>query len=182
MNNIIYPILAYGHPVLRKKSINIEVGSDIKQLTANMFDTLTKAGGGGLAAPQIGENIRLFIIKSHEVLGKIGHQKVFINPIILEKKGEPSLYKEYCYSLPGIGIEVPRKIQTITLRYFDENWHKKEETFTGIAARMIQHECDHLDGILKIDYASSLKKRLLKKKLINMSNGNIHVPYQMLFF
>lgn len=191
---MVLPIVAYGTPVLRADCEEFEEGSDISELISNMFDTMYKASGVGLAAPQVGLDKRIFIVdaspfgeeepeneieaKNFEVLKNF--KKVFINPIIEEETGKKWNFSEGCLSIPGIREEVNRH-NTITISYFDEDWNFKEETYTGIAARIIQHEYDHIEGILFTDYLTPLKKRLLKRKLNDISKGNISVNYRMKF-
>ena len=191
---MVLPIVAYGTPVLRADCEEFEEGSDISELISNMFDTMYKASGVGLAAPQVGLDKRIFIVdaspfgeeepeneieaKNFEVLKNF--KKVFINPIIEEETGKKWNFSEGCLSIPGIREDVSRH-NTITISYFDEDWNFKEETYTGIAARIIQHEYDHIEGILFTDYLTPLKKRLLKRKLNDISKGNISVNYRMKF-
>ncbi len=193
---MIYSIIAYGDPVLKRVSIDIEKGSvDVKKLTSDMFETMYYARGVGIAAPQIGLNLRLFVIDStpldddededDETTKKgpgetKGIKKVFINPTILEESGKDWGYEEGCLSIPGIRSEVMRP-EKVKIHYFDENWNEFTEVFEGIQARIIQHEYDHIEGILFIEYLSSLKKRLIKSKLINISKGVVDVNYRMKF-
>ncbi len=180
----IFPILAYGVPSLTKKSTPIEYKSDIQELISDMFATMYKAGGIGLAAPQIGKNIQLFIIdishiKDHEE-GHLFYKSVFINPEIIEETGEEWEFTEGCLSLPGIMINVKRK-PIVKIKYFDENWNQKEIEVDRMLARVIQHEYDHLKGILHIDYATDLKKKMLKKKVSEIRSGKANVNYKMRF-
>lgn len=191
---MILPIVAYGDPVLRKETEEIEEGSDISKLLSDMFDTMYNSRGVGLAAPQIGKAIRLFIVdaspfaddeaeteeeaKEYELLKDF--KKVFINPIIEEESGKKWSFEEGCLSIPGIREEVERK-DTVTISYFDENWKLKEETYNGLAARVIQHEYDHIEGVLFTDYLTPLKKRMLKRKLSDISKGKVSVDYRMKF-
>ena len=196
---MILPIVAYGDPVLKKEAVEIaKEHPGLQALIENMFETMYEASGVGLAAPQIGKGIRLFIVDASpfaepdededgeeiepdpKAAGLDGFKKVFINPIIEEEKGEEWGFNEGCLSIPKVREEVFRK-ETIVISYYDENWELKEETFDGYAARIIQHEYDHIDGVLFTDYLSPLKKRLLKKKLQNISKGDIDVDYRMRF-
>jgi peptide deformylase len=190
---MIHPIVAFGEPKLKKRSEDIEPGSiDIKTLIDDMFETMYNAQGVGLAAPQIGKNIRVFVIDSGPMEEdestdaeepeerNISNQKVFINPLILEEEGIPWAFEEGCLSIPGIREEISRKPK-IKIRYLDQNFKEQVETFEGIQARIIQHEYDHLEGILFTDRISVIKKRLLKSKLTNISKGNIPVEYRMKF-
>ncbi len=189
---MILPIVAYGDPVLRKKCK--EIGPDypnLKELIENMWETMYQAYGVGLAAPQVGVPIRLFMIdptafadddsleeKEKEVLTNL--KKVFINPVIISEEGEEWAFNEGCLSIPDVREDVFRK-SIITIEYQDEDFNKHTETYDGIAARVIQHEYDHIEGILFTDKLSSLKKRLIKGKLANISKGKIEAEYRMRF-
>ncbi len=191
---MILPIVAYGDPVLKKEGEEIDKDyPKLKELIANMFETMYEASGVGLAAPQIGKSIRLFIVDASpfaepdedgeldpKASGLDGFKKVFINPIIEEESGEEWGFNEGCLSIPKIREEVFRN-ERIEISYYDENWELKEETYDGYAARIIQHEYDHVDGVLFTDHLTPLKKRLLKKKLQNISKGDIDVDYRMKF-
>ncbi|HBH24530.1 MAG TPA: peptide deformylase [Cytophagales bacterium] len=180
---MIYPIVAYGHPVLKKRAKNIEKGEiDVLQLAEDMFETMHAASGIGLAAPQIGKSIRMFIVDSSpmEEEDLMDFKKVFINPEIIEEEGEEWAFEEGCLSIPTIREDVNRNGK-LRIRYFDENWEEKEEEFDGLKARIIQHEYDHIEGILFTDHLSAFKKRLLKGKLSNISKGNVKVDYRMTF-
>jgi peptide deformylase len=180
---MIYSIVAYGDPVLRKRAKEIDKGSvDVKTLSENMFETMRNASGVGLAAPQIGRSIRLFVIDTEPMEDEKYKdlKRVFINPEILNETGKDWDFEEGCLSIPGIREEVNR-LEKIKIRYFDTDWNEHEEEFDGIAARIIQHEFDHLEGILFTDYLSGLKKRLLKGKLAGISKGEIKVDYIMKF-
>jgi len=183
---MLLPIVAYGDPVLKK--VAQEIDSDyngLPQLIADMFETMYAAKGVGLAAPQVGKSIRMFIIDATPFEDDYpelkGWKKVFINPRILEEEGEKWEYSEGCLSIPGIREEVVRK-PSLVLEYEDENFELHEETFDGVIARVIQHEYDHLEGILFTDRLSPLKKRLLKGKLNDISKGIVDVTYKMKFF
>jgi peptide deformylase len=180
---MIYPIVAYGDPVLRK--IGAEVEKDyplLKQLIENMFETMYESHGVGLAAPQIGKAINLFIIDSSRFEDEKypNVKKVFINAEILDESGEKWDFEEGCLSIPHIRENVKRH-DTLRIRYQDENFETHEETYDGIVARVIQHEYDHVKGVMFVDRLSELKKRLLKNKLINISKGGIRVDYKMRF-
>lgn len=177
---MIYPIVLYGDPVLKKPAGDIPQGEDVKELIADMYETMYSASGVGLAAPQIGKSIRLFVIDSspmHEEEGK-GLKRAFINPEILEEEGEPWTFEEGCLSIPGIREDVKREPK-IRIRYYDEDWNEHEEEFDDIEARVIQHEYDHIEGILFTDHISSFKKRLLKGKLANISKGKTDANYRV---
>jgi len=180
---MIYSIVAYGDPVLRKRAKEIEEGSvDVKTLSENMFETMQNASGVGLAAPQIGRSIRMFIIDTTPMEDEKykDFKKVFINPEIIDESGEDWDFEEGCLSIPGIREEVNR-LSKVKVRYYDEDWEEHIEEFDGIAARIIQHEFDHLEGILFTDYLTSFKKRLLKGKLAGISKGDVKVDYVMRF-
>ncbi len=180
---MIYPIVAYGDPVLKKLAKDITKDElDIKQLIADMFETMQNAGGIGLAAPQIGKSIRVFIADASPLEDeKIqGFKKVFINPIILEEFGDDWGYEEGCLSIPGIRGEVVRPSK-VRIQYLDENFVEHTEEFDGMPARIIQHEYDHIEGILFTEYLSMLKKQLVKGKLNNISKGDVDVNYRMKF-
>tara|TARA_B110000305_G_scaffold52151_1_gene57064 strand:- start:78 stop:677 length:600 start_codon:yes stop_codon:yes gene_type:complete len=192
---MILPVVAYGDPVLKKEGKEITKDfPKLNELIDNMFETMYEASGVGLAAPQIGESIRLFVIDASPFAepdeeddepdpraeGLDGLKKVFINPIIEEESGEEWGFNEGCLSIPKIREEVFRK-EKITISYYDENWALKEEVYDGYAARIIQHEYDHIDGVLFTDHLSPLKKRLLKNKLQNISKGDISIDYRMRF-
>ena len=183
---MIYPIVAYGDPILKKKAKDIEKDSiDVIALSGDMFETMYNAHGVGLAAPQIGLGIRMFVVDA-EPMGDennnelIGFKKVFINPQIVNEGGIEWPFEEGCLSIPGIREEIYRN-EELEIKYFDENWQEHSEIFTGIKARIIQHEYDHIEGILFTDHLSGFKKRLLKSKLINISKGNVPAEYRMVF-
>lgn len=191
---MVLPIYAYGSPVLRQECEEIEEGQDISELLENMFETMYASQGVGLAAPQIGKALRLFIVdaapfaedepeneeeaKNLEILKNF--KKVFINPIIEDEKGKQWAFSEGCLSIPNIREDVTRKSE-VSISYFDENWEYKEEVYGGIAARIIQHEYDHIEGVLFTDYLNPLKKRLLKRKLEDIAKGKVNVNYRMKF-
>ena len=178
---MIYSIVAYGDPVLRKETDEVENSSDIKQLIKDMYETMYNANGVGLAAPQIGRALRIFIVDSTNMReDEPGLKKTFINPTILEEEGEEWSFEEGCLSIPGIHADVFRP-EKLKIHYFDENGKEFEEEYQGIDARVIQHEYDHIEGVLFTDHISNLKKRLLKKKLENISRGKISVGYKMKF-
>jgi len=179
---MIYPIVMYGDPVLRKKAKDIEKGEDIKELVNDMFETMHGAHGIGLAAPQIGKSVRLFVVDGTTLEDEPDlkdFKKAFVNPIILKEEGEPWAFEEGCLSIPNIREEVDRP-EKLRIKYFDENWNAFEEDFNGMKARIIQHEYDHIEGKLFIDYLSPLKKRTLKGKLNNISKGDVDTEYRIL--
>lgn len=180
---MLLPIYAYGHSVLRKKAVDINKNyPKIGQVVYNMFETLEKSGGIGLAAPQIGLSIKLFIVDlspvDDETLKKF--KKVFINPQIIHEGGEKCIYEEGCLSIPGIHEEVLRN-SVLKIKYKDENFISQEEIFDGIKARVILHEYDHLNGILYIDRLNVLKKKLLSNKLKEIKKGKIKTDYKMIY-
>ncbi len=181
---MILPIAAYGHPILRKKAINIEADYlNLQELIANMFETMYFSKGVGLAAPQINLSIRIFVIDaspySSEYPEAEGFKKVFINPIMIEEEGRLWLFNEGCLSVPEIREDISRK-PNIKLAYYDENFNYFEENFSGLPARVIQHEYDHLEGIVFVDKLSPLKKMLLKRRLTDIMRGHVNIPYKIL--
>lgn len=189
---MIYPIVAYGDPVLRVKCKEIsEDYPKLDTLIEDMFETMYASSGIGLAAPQIGLPIRLFIVdaspfEDDEDLSEEERaflkdfKRVFINAKMVEETGDEWVFNEGCLSIPDVREDVFRK-DTLTIEYLDENFKKKTETINGIAARIVQHEYDHIEGILFTDKLSALKKRLLKSKLANISKGKVKVDYRMKF-
>ena len=188
---MILPVRAYGDPVLRTMCKDIDKDyPELDTLLENMFETMYASHGVGLAAPQIGLPIRLFIVdvspfaedeEDEELIAELkDFKKVFINAKVVEETGEAWKFNEGCLSIPGIREDVSR-LENVTLEYYDENFEKHTTTFTGLPARVIQHEYDHIDGILFTDYLSVFKKRLIKKKLKNISTGNVSVDYKMRF-
>jgi peptide deformylase len=182
-----FPIIAYGDPVLRKKAPSIEPAEypHIKELVNDMFETMYGARGVGLAAPQVGMSMRLFVVDASvfddEEAELKDFKKAFINASILEETGEEWSFNEGCLSIPDIREDVSRK-PVVRLSYYDENWKHHEETFKGMAARIIQHEYDHIEGKLFTDKLSPLRKRLLEKKLNDISKGIVsNVEYKMKF-
>ena len=180
---MIYPIVAYGHPVLKKLAQEIvKEEVDVAELAQDMFETMYNAQGIGLAAPQIGKSIRMFIADASPLEDEeIGDWKqVFINPEIIEEFGDDWAFEEGCLSIPNIREDVIRP-EKLKIHYFDENWNEFTEEFEGMQARIIQHEFDHIDGILFTDHLTAFKKRLLKSKLTNISKGIVKVEYRMSF-
>jgi peptide deformylase len=194
---MIIPIVAYGDPILKKEAE--EIKSDypgLKDLIEDMFETMYNANGVGLAAPQIAKSIRVFIVDTapfsergddeddfltEEERAQLSNlKKVFINPIILEESGDKWPFNEGCLSIPGINEDVMRQ-RDLVIEYYDENFELKEETYTGLAARVIQHEYDHIEGILFTDHLNPLRKQFLKKRLNDISRGKTNVQYKMKF-
>lgn len=178
---MIHPIVMYGDPVLRQRAANIEPGTDIKALVEDMFETLEAANGIGLAAPQIGKSVRLFIVDGtglEEEPGMESFRKVFVNAEMIEELGSAWEFEEGCLSIPNIRERISRKAQ-LRIRYFDENWNRFEDTYDGMKARIIQHEYDHIEGKMFVDYLTPLKKRLLKGKLADISKGKVETEYRI---
>ena len=183
---MILPIVAYGDPILKQVGENISLNyPELSELIDSMYDTMYASKGVGLAAPQIGLSIRLFVIDckpfkddnpSLEML-----KKTFINAELISEEGEAWFFREGCLSIPEIREEVLRKPR-ILLRYFDENFVEHLEHFEGISARVIQHEYDHIEGVLFTDYLSPLRKRMIQKRLTDIKNGKINTKYRMRFF
>ncbi|MDT8308134.1 MAG: peptide deformylase [Bacteroidales bacterium] len=182
---MIYPIVAFGHPLLRKKSVDISPDyPELDLIIENMYQSMYVSKGVGLAAPQIGLNIRLFLLDTSPYANiypevKI-FKKAFINPTIEEDTGNEWVFEEGCLSIPNIHEDVVRK-DTVRIAYYDENFNKHIEVFDGIVARIIQHEYDHLEGVLFVDRISNLRKMLLKRRLNDIANGNISPSYKMKF-
>ncbi len=173
-------IVAYGDPVLKKVCAPIEEAyPNLQELIKNMFDTMYNANGVGLAAPQVGLPIRLFIVDTGSD-DKDRYKKVFINAEMIEETGVLWAFNEGCLSIPDIREDVMRK-PNIRIKYYDENWALHEEDVTGMAARVIQHEYDHIEGTLFTDKLGLLRKRMLQSKLDNISKGNIKADYKMRF-
>jgi peptide deformylase len=190
---MVLPIIAYGHPVLKRKAevINKDYPK-LLELIDDMFETMYNANGVGIAAPQIGLSIRLFIVDtnpfsedeslSDEERSQLkSFKKIFINPEILDQNGDEWSFEEGCLSIPHIRESVFRQ-ESIKIQYFDENFTKHIESYNGLLARVIQHEYDHIEGILFTDKLSSFKKQLLKKKLLKISSGKLSFDYEMQFF
>lgn len=178
------PVTVYGDPLLRKVAEQLTPDyPGFSELLEQMWETMYKADGVGLAAPQVGLSIRLFVIDASAAADDDSPElkdfkKVFINPQIISTSGEPYGFEEGCLSLPNIREEVYRP-ETVVLKYTDENWVEHTETFSGFAARVIQHEYDHLEGKLFIDHISPLRRRLLKSKLMNITKGKVSISYKI---
>ena len=178
---MIYPIIAYGHPVLRAKCEEIKKDHpNLKEILVNMQETMENAEGIGLAAPQVGLSIRLFLVDATNLENEdINHFKqVFINPVIIEEWDEPWAFEEGCLSIPKIRENVVRH-SNIKIKYLDENFKEHTKEFDGMIARIIQHEYDHIEGILFTDHITPLRKKLLKNKLRALSAGKIGAHYRM---
>jgi peptide deformylase len=191
---MILPIVAYGHPVLRKVATDIMPDyPNLEKLISDMWDTMYNSNGVGLAAPQVNRDIRLFVVDTEQVFRSMkedneenhypdspGVKSVFINAHIVESEGREWAYNEGCLSIPKIREDIYRQ-ETVTLQYRDEQFESHTRTFTGITARVILHEHDHIEGKLFIDYLPPLKKKLMKGKLNDISKGKVKVDYKMLF-
>lgn len=190
---MILPIVAYGNPVLRKMCDDITPGyPELKKLIADMWETMYHSNGVGIAAPQVNRPVRLFVVDTEQIVEGFDDEdrkqypnekpvkRAFINACKVEETGDDWAYNEGCLSIPKIREDVSRA-QRVRLRYMDEHFTEHEEEFYGITARVILHEYDHIDGKLFIDYLPPLKKRLIKKKLDDISNGKVKVDYKMLF-
>jgi peptide deformylase len=192
---MILPIVAYGNPVLRKMSHDIdEAYPNLDKLIEDMWETMYASNGVGLAAPQVGRDIRVFVMDSAQIFANMDEQdreeenypdapgikQVFINAHIVEEHGDDWAYNEGCLSIPKIREDIYRA-EEVTLEYMDENFQQHTKTFNGITGRIILHEYDHIDGKLFIDYLSPLKRKLLKRKLDDISKGNVKVDYKMSF-
>lgn len=190
---MILPIVAYGHPVLRKLATDITADyPNLEKLIADMWETMYASNGVGLAAPQVNRDIRLFVIDTIQIFNNMdeeekkeyndgpGLKSVFINAHIVETDGDEWSYNEGCLSIPKIREDIYRQ-ESVTLTYADENFVEHTQTFTGLTARVILHEYDHIDGKLFIDHISPLKRKLMKGRLNDISKGKVNVDYKMLF-
>ena len=184
---MVLPIIGYGSIVLKTKAKEIPADyPELNKLISDMYETMYDASGVGLAAPQIGKSIRLFVFDSDDFEQNSGFEvksvkKTFINPVMINESGEKASFEEGCLSIPNIREHINRK-SDITIRYQDENFIDHQETFSGILARVIQHEYDHLEGTLFTDKISPFKKKLIKGKLNNIMIGKVSVDYKMKFF
>jgi peptide deformylase len=193
---MIYPIVAFGDPVLKARAKDIPAdfpAADLQQIVQDMYDTMYHAHGVGLAAPQVGKGIRLFVIDSEPMMDEDEDgnpiieeptagpvKRAFINPQMVSETGEEWGFEEGCLSIPGVREMVYRS-ETIVIRYEDEQRRVHEETFSGMTARVIQHEYDHLEGVLFTDKISGFKKQLIKGKLARISKGDVNADYRMRF-
>ena len=183
---MILPVYAYGQPVLKKVAEDITPEHpNLRELIQNMWDTMYDAHGVGLAAPQIGASIRLFVIDSEQIekeddFNHVGFKRVFINAQKIEETGEKWSYEEGCLCIPNIRGEVSRR-PILKIRYLDENFEEHIDIFDGINARVVQHEYDHIDGVLFTEYLSPVKRTLIKGKLENIKRGKTKVEYKMKF-
>jgi peptide deformylase len=192
---MILPIVAYGHPILRKLAHDIDENyPGLAQLIEDMWETMYVSSGVGLAAPQVNKDIRLFVMDSAQIFANMDEQEreeerypdtpgikqVFINAHVIEESGDDWAYNEGCLSIPRIREDIYRA-EEVTISYCDENFKQHTRTFSGVTARIILHEYDHIEGKLFIDHISPLKRKLLKRKLDDISKGNVGVDYKMLF-
>ena len=192
---MILPIVAYGHPILRKVAMNIDKNyPDLDKLIEDMWETMYASNGVGLAAPQVNKDIRVFVIDSAQIFANMdetdkeedpypdapGVKQVFINAHIIEEHGDDWNYNEGCLSIPKIREDIMRA-EEVTIDFYDELFVKHRKTFNGVTGRIILHEYDHIDGKLFIDHISPLKRKLLKRKLDDITKGNISVDYKMMF-
>jgi peptide deformylase len=187
---MILPIVAYGSPVLKKKASDISKDyPKLDELIENMFETMYNANGVGLAAPQVGLSIRLFVIDAkpfaqdeslseEEVKELESFKRVFINPKLIEENGIEWDFNEGCLSIPDVHEDIFRKPE-IKIEYLDRDLNRQTETLNGLPARVVQHEYDHIEGILFTDRISSLKKRLIKSRLTNITKGKVDIDYKM---
>jgi peptide deformylase len=195
---MVLPIVVYGDPVLRKKCVDIEKSHEnLSTLIQNMYETMYEANGVGLAAPQVGKAIRLFVIDAspfaevdedeepeftaEEMKQMDGFKKTFINAIITNEEGEEWKFNEGCLSIPKIREDVLRK-PDVTIEYYDENFKKHKETYNGVIARVIQHEYDHIEGILFTDKISPFKRKMISGKLTDISKGKFRADYKTKVF
>jgi peptide deformylase len=190
---MILPIVAYGHPALRKVSVDLTPDfPKLDKLIEDMWETMYASNGVGLAAPQVNKDIRLFIIDTEQIFknmedeekadypGDVGMKAVFINAQISDLDGDEWPYNEGCLSIPKIREDIYRQ-ESVKLSFQDQHFVKQSQTFTGITARVILHEYDHVEGKLFIDHISPLKRKLMKGKLTDISKGKVNVDYKMLF-
>jgi peptide deformylase len=178
---MIYPVTVFGDPVLRKVAEPIDADfPNLKEFIQNMFDTMYNSDGVGLAAPQVGQAIRIFVVDSttEDEGEEPGIKRAFINPEILEKYGDEWVMNEGCLSLPEIREDVSRP-EVVKIRYFDEDFNEHTDVFNGFSSRVIQHEYDHLEGKMFVDYLNPLKKRILKGKLTAISKGKVVPKYRI---
>ncbi len=190
---MILPIVAYGHPILRKQALDIAPDyPGLEKLVEDMWETMYASSGVGLAAPQVNRDIRLFVVDTEQMFRNMdeeeltefddapGYKGVFINAHIVETEGEEWPYNEGCLSIPKIREDVYRD-EAVTLNFLDENLEPQNRRFSGLTARVILHEYDHIEGRLFIDHISPLKRKLMKGKLNDISRGRVSVDYKMMF-
>lgn len=185
---MIYPIYAYGQPVLKKKAIAVPINEEIKTLITDMYETMYSCRGVGLAAPQVGKPIRVFVIDSSKLnddderkdKSEDGVREAFINAEMIEENGGINSYEEGCLSIPAVYGNVDRE-SVIRIKYYNENLELVEKEYKGFTARVIQHEYDHIEGILFVDKLKPIKKQLIKRKLEDIKKGQITLKYKMKF-
>ena len=183
---MILPIYAYGHHVLKKPGLEVDLKDALlPQLLSDMWETMYNAKGIGLAAPQIGRSMRIFLVDTAQIErdedeDEVGIKDVFINPVIIEETGEFWAYEEGCLSIPKLTGDVERQ-STVKIEYFDANFDKQTKSFDGMNARVIQHEYDHIEGILFTERLKPLKRRMINRKLENIKKGKIEAAYKMRF-
>ena len=182
---MILPIYLYGSPVLREHAADVDLSkadkAQVQQFFNDMHETMQHADGCGLAAPQVGVSERMIIVDGNELVENYPELKGFVrkmvNPVVVEESEEISEYSEGCLSIPGVDADIKRP-KIITVRYFDENLEEKEETFDNFAARMVQHELDHLDGVMFTDKAAPIRRKIIAKRLNNISHGLARTSYK----
>jgi peptide deformylase len=179
------PIYAYGHPILKRIALPVEnIDETLQAFIENMWETMYQASGVGLAAPQVGVSKRIFVVDTIQLMDdeekEKGIKKVFINPIKIEEAGEEFAYEEGCLSIPDVRADVNRQ-RRIKLSYRNENFEEQTEVFEGVNARVIQHEYDHIEGILFVERINPLKRNILRRKLDKIRKGKVDVDYPMHF-
>jgi peptide deformylase len=182
---MVFPVVAYGHPVLRKVAEEIDKDyPGLEQFIADMFETMYSSNGVGLAAPQVNRSIRLFVIDTtpyaEDFPDEENMKRVFINARIVEETGDEWAFNEGCLSIPDIREDVMRK-PNVRIQYYDENFEFHDEVIAGSLGRVIQHEYDHLEGVLFVDHINPLRRMLLKRKLADITKGNVDISYKMIF-
>jgi len=182
---MILPIVAHGHPVLKKVGEAFTKDDPgLPGLIEDMFETMYASSGVGLAGPQVNQSKRIFVIDAtpyaDEGAEANGFKKVFINPLITSRSGKDVTFEEGCLSYPGIRENVVRE-DIVRVQYYDEHFNFHDEEFSGILSRIIQHEYDHIEGVVFIDRISKLRKTLLRRKLVEISEGQVDVDYRMIF-
>ena len=184
---MILPVYAYGQPVLKRRAVDVDLGdTGLPELLDNMWETMYHANGVGLAAPQIGRSLRIFLVDTEQLKGEEregdapGIKQAFLNAEKVEEDGEPWSYEEGCLSIPHVRGEVERPAR-ITLRYFDADGQEHLRTFEGMNARVVQHEYDHIEGVLFTEQLKPLKRRLVARKLDKIKKGQVQSDYRMRF-
>jgi len=182
---MILPIYAYGHQVLKKLGAQVDLEDEnLNQLISDMWETMYNAKGIGLAAPQIGRSLRLFLVDTEQISSEDdeneGIKEVFINPTIISEDGAPWAYEEGCLSIPKLTGDVER-LENVTIEFTDSNYEKQTKVYSGMNARVIQHEYDHIEGVLFTERLKPLKKRMISRKLDNIKKGKVDVAYKMKF-